>query len=455
MTQLTTEQLATWDDRAARRGTRLQGFVAGWAALGVTLSGATQLRMEGLPAGPSEAVLAAWLAFVGFLLLRGIRFGTSRVFLVMGGYWLAQFAVLGLGAAIAVYARRFDSAGAMHDALAFIYIAVLSTFLALRLQDGDNYEYHWKFARLIFVFHAVAGGLLLAVGLAVPQIGPVRFWYGGVRFSGWSENPNQMALAMAAMPFLGWWLMRRASGWFGKAACLVGIALCVAAGLATRSDGMRVAWAAGLGAIFALLLYGVLLRGRSRWLAVSHVIIPALILVVGVSFGQELATFVYDVAEGVYAEGDQGETRFTLWLHGLHAIRESPLLGFGPGSYSGYMGPFEGREAHNSFVDWGMSTGAIGVAVLLSMLGWTLSRAIRSGETMPVAMLISVVVVSVFGYVLRQPDYWMVVVLVLVLSEHATSMRRARAVPAGLGHGSRAWPPGARFAPPLDQRPLR
>src|SRR5919106_6084161 len=85
MPQLTTEQFATWSAHTARHGTGLRRFVAGWAALGVTLSGATQLRMQGLPIGPSEVVLACWLAFVGFLLLRGVRFGTSRVFAVMGG----------------------------------------------------------------------------------------------------------------------------------------------------------------------------------------------------------------------------------------------------------------------------------------------------------------------------------------------------------------------------------
>jgi hypothetical protein len=50
------------------------------------------------------------------------------------------------------------------------------------------------------------------------------------------------------MPFLGGWLLRRASGRFGKTACLLGIALCVASGVATRSDGMRLAWAVSLGA---------------------------------------------------------------------------------------------------------------------------------------------------------------------------------------------------------------
>ncbi len=109
MTQVTTDGIAAWGNRTARRGTGLQRFVAGWAALGVTLSGATQLRIGGLPIGPAEFILAAWLAFVAFLLLRGVKFAAGRAFAVLGGYWLAEIAILGLGAAIAVHTRRFVS----------------------------------------------------------------------------------------------------------------------------------------------------------------------------------------------------------------------------------------------------------------------------------------------------------------------------------------------------------
>ena len=450
MTQHTTEQLATWGDRTAGRATGLQRFVAGWAAFGITLSGATQLRPEG-PIGPSEAILAGWMAFVIFLLLRGVHFAKSRVFAVLRSYWLAQLAVLGMGGAIGVYTHRSTLVDAIHDGFAFIYLAFLTTLLTLRLYDEDEYEYHWTFARLIFVFHALAAGLLLAVGLAVPAIGPVRFWYGGIRFAGWAHNPNQMALAMVAMPFLGWWLMRRASGWFGKAGYLIGIALCAAAGFATQSDGMRVAWAGSAGAIYALLLYRVTLRGRSRWLYVSHLIVPALVVVVGISFGEQIVTSLAGVADDIYADRDQGEKRFTLWLHGLQAIRELPLLGFGPGPFSGTLVPFGSREAHNSFIDWGMSTGAIGVAIYISLLAWVASRALRSGEAMPVAMFISVVSASVFGYLLRQPDFWLVMVLVLILSEHSILVRYRQASQSVFQQRPYAWEPAARF----DQKTLR
>ena len=54
--------------------------IAGWAALGVALTSATQLRMAGLPLGPGEALLALWMAFVAFCLLRNVPFSYSAAF---------------------------------------------------------------------------------------------------------------------------------------------------------------------------------------------------------------------------------------------------------------------------------------------------------------------------------------------------------------------------------------
>ena len=125
--------------------------------------------------------------------------------------------------------------------------------------------------------------------------------------------------------------------------------------------------------------------------------------------------------------------------------QESPLVGLGPGPFSGWDGPFEGREAHNSFIDWGMSTGAIGLALYLGLLAWTARCALRSGETMPVAMLVSVVLCSVFGYMLRQPDFWMVLVLVLMLSEASIRMRGPQASQLVLEHDGHPWRPTVRF----------
>jgi hypothetical protein len=102
-----------------------------------------------------------------------------------------------------------------------------------------------------------------------------------------------------------------------------------------------------------------------------------------------------------------------------------------------------------------MSTGALGVAIYLGLLAWIGSRASRSREPMPMAMLISVVMVSIFGYVLRQPDYWMVLVLALILSDQASMVRRPQAGLGVLEPDVRAWQPTARYTSRFEQNRLR
>jgi len=323
------------------------------------------------------------------------------------------------------------------------------------LVDEDAYSYHRHLARLTFVFHVLAAGVLFGVGLIAEQLGPIDLWYGRIRFRGWAENPNQMALAMAAMPFLGWWLLQRSRTLVGRTACLLGIALCIVVGLATLSDGLRVAWAASVLAIGILSFYRVTMRGRSRWLVISHLIIPALIVIIGLFYGGAVVDHLSGLAEATYEQGDQGEKRFTLWLHGIEAIRESPLFGFGPGPFSGYGGPFEGSEAHNTFIDWGMSTGLAGVLLYVAILWWTLWHALRSRELTLVGMLVAVIVFSIFGYVLRQPDFWLALVLILTLSERGITLRQRQARHSRIepsGQARRSAPSGVRS---LEQtRPL-
>ena len=444
MSRVIAERLAVGDGLSARPGAGLQRLVAGWAALGITLSGATQLRIAGQPIGPSELILGSWLLFVLFLGLRRLSVVGSRASVVLGAYWLTVLMLMGFGTLVAVQTGRLHVSSAAHDALAFVYIAMLTGALALRFLDDDDYGYHWYFARMTFFFHVLAAGLLFGLAMALPGLGPIEFWY-GPRLRGWSENPNQLALAMAAMPFLGWWLLRRTSGRFGKIACVLGIAVCMIVGIASQSDGLRVAWVASFGAVGSLLFYRVTARGRSRWLHISHVIVPAVVVIIGVFYADAIVEMVIGVADRVYAEGHQGEKRFTLWSHGIQAIGASPLVGFGPGSFSGYNGPFEDHEAHNSFIDWGASTGLTGIVVYLGLLAWAMSRALRSGESTLVGMLIAVVVTSTFSYLLRQPDFWMVIVLVLVLSEPVITVRERQA--------GRLTPEPGGQAPRLTLRP--
>jgi hypothetical protein len=424
MAQTIAERVTARPAGTVQRGAGLQRFVAGWAALGVTLSGATQLRVPGLPVGPSELMLMAWIMFVAFLLLQGVRFTAGRAFFGLAGYWLVSLFLLALGALVAIHTHKVSSF-AGRDAVALVYISVLVLLLALGLRDQGPGDYHLRMARMVFAFTAGFAALLIGTAAVTETLGPVRFWFGGIRFNGWAKNPNQMALAMVAMPFLGWWVLRQTPSRFGKTACALGIAVCMFVGIATQSDALRVAWAASFGAIGILLFYRVTLRGRSRWLHISHFLIPALVAVVGVFYGGAVMEHLFQVAEGVYVDRGQGDIRLSAWQHGIEVIGLSPLVGFGPGAYSGLYDTFEDFEAHNSLIDWGMSTGLTGVMLHLALWGWCLWRALRLNSVAFMGMAVAIMAFVMFGYLFRHPTYWIILVLILTLGEGRVGMGAA------------------------------
>jgi O-antigen ligase len=399
----------------------LRAITAAWAALAVVLTGATQLRMPGLPVGPGEFLLAGWILFVGVLLLCRGTVGLGTVFRAVLVYWLAAFALLGLGALVAIATGQQHAQTASHDFLAFVLAAVASCLFSLRWVDESAERHHLRLARLTFFVCTTVVTALLVLAQVTPTLGSASLWYGGIRFRGWALNPNQMALFALGMPFLGWYLLQRTHGFGRRLAYVAGIGAAIAVGLATQSDALRVAWVGTLGTIGSILWLQSIVRGRGRFLFIPYILVPFATLYLGASFGKDIVLEAQEIVQRMYSELDQGETRLTLWAHGLGAILQSPVVGFGPGAYSGMTGPLQGGEAHNSFIDWGMSTGLSGIALHLALLAWCASRALRAGSLPLFAIVMALTHYSLFGYMLRHPLYWLMLILVLMLTEHRSA----------------------------------
>ena len=99
----------------------------------------------------------------------------------------------------------------MHDMIAYALLAAFSCSLALRWRD-DSEEYYLTIMRVMFFAFTVC--------LTVPPVsGNGRTGYRAdallvrrIRFAGWAENPNQLALIANIMPFFGWYLASRTPG---------------------------------------------------------------------------------------------------------------------------------------------------------------------------------------------------------------------------------------------------
>ena len=272
---------------------------------------------------------------------------------------------------------------------------------------------------------------------------------GDVRYAGWSENPNQLALFFIPLPvwLAALWrdvLKPRWSQTVGFGLLLLALMLM---GLLVRSDGLFVVWVFEFAVLLVLRLRWDLKVSRMSLFGYALAMVLCVLLVKTFAHGEVRKSFqcaAQHLSQGLNpwkANCYQEETfqdkeamrigysdpvektgiRQDLWKNGLKAWREAPLFGHGPGAYSWYSNPEVQKaieasgqsreEAHNITIDLltqgGILLGTAWLALLLYLLvgAWR----IRDSYTFSVVLMIGVF--TMFHYHLRQPYLWFGLIL--------------------------------------------
>jgi O-antigen ligase len=393
----------------------------------VALTSATQLRMGGVPLGTGEVLLLVWAMVVMGLLLYQDRLSVAPAVRPFVVFWLLAYPLLALAWTLAPL-RGINSKTATHDMIAFSFLCVMIGTMVLRPWGAATLRTAAK-ALMLFTVVPVTG-LLAVAATGRFSVGPLNLWVG--RFYGWSANPNQVALAMLAVPFVALYLLRGRRSAAAAAGWGLVILCAVAVGLASLSDALMLAWVVGA-TVAAAGWWTRIARRRTLpfWTAAGvWILLPALLLAAAVLVGYPAYQSLSEAGSTVYDQGGQGSVRMVLWTYGVDAIAASPLVGNGPGSHSGLVRVFDGGEAHNSYIDWGASTGLLGVALFLGMLGVVLARVVRSGQMLLVGLVVSLCVFSIFHYILRQPLYWFLLIFAACEAQRHLEAR------AGTGDGA-------------------
>lgn len=402
-------------DRLGRRSSPYLAF----AGLAFSLSTATQWRSSA-GIGPGEALLGLvsifalfsfffkghiekaplrrsqfYISFViGILLISPVGFFYASYLGVDHDLWLRQYLFIGLTAL-----------------LPFILYSAFGTrgFLKILL-------WHSIFTTSILLF------LLLYAWLFSPLFLGAELWYGG-RFRGWSINPNQTSLAVALIPFSLVILFRIGMLKLWVAATLFSAAIAV--GLATNSNALLVSWVLGLGLLFlpgsklnkSRYLNQRVGRAKRRGPRIGRLVALGLgagLMVLGAIW---LASNWGALYSGRIAGGSagQGSVRVELWLQGIAAWAHSPLFGLGPGHFSGMGGPFQGKEAHNLYVDWLASYGLTGLLGLLALFSVVALRSMQKRQFDVFGMIFVLAAISFFHFYARHPVFWFFLLTPFVL----------------------------------------
>lgn len=419
-------------------GTRWQPVLVVMLAIGLVFSTATQLRLDGYPIGIGEFFLLMWL-LGSFLIL---KFTLSPILVALLLLSTTGSVLLGAGYFFSHYPVESMRPPVFHDVLAYSFCVLLAlSFTQLPERLLLTLVYGLVCAFLLSVL------LAFGLGVVANEWSGLSAWFWDVRWTNLSVNPNQFALLLAVLPFLVLHLLLRYQ--YGNVFLLVLVLvflLSLTLGVYAGSDALQLAWLGG-GILVALVFVqrrdsSIIFRSpevlvnpvaiaaflvalmflASAWQLLSGLFIDAFINYSKVNLGQlHLPQHSEIPRHPSEADATQVGARMALWLNGVEALRYSPLIGLGPGAHSGFVHPFSGLEAHNTFLDWGTQTGLAGMIALLVYVVWLWWQVASKGVHELTAMLSALYFFSMFHYLLRQPLFWILPLLALGL---AASCRR-------------------------------
>jgi hypothetical protein len=395
-------------------------------AAGVLFATFTQLRRPGVPLGPGEVCLAAWLCLTFGRSINALFAPIPPALIRLFGFWLLFSAALCIGTATAVIVgERNVKAYFIHDLIAYGLVAGISLLACYQVDAAARLRRAaWCLVLLgscfVTVQMAQAYGLLPTAGFDV--------WFYD-RFIGWSTNANQLGLLCLILVLLSLHLAETSSQPVARLSAIASGVTPVWAGLLSRSDAFSVALILSVCCV-AGIRWWRLLSGPRRRMGVAG--LSALLAVFALPALVAATTpLAYRLATEVMAQNSHEETnqklerdvggRAKLWAQALERGLESRMLGLGPGPH--LVRPAELREprwdwlpdfeAHNTFVDIFLQGGLLAVAGLL----WLLVAAARESWKADLSCLAALVVAmsgfALTHFIIRHPIVWFVVALVL------------------------------------------
>lgn len=210
------------------------------------------------------------------------------------------------------------------------------------------------------------------------------------RYTGGAKNPNQLTFYAATLSLL----LVVYARWLA----FIVVPVVIFFLLKARSDAYQLA----LFVIVVMYAYfKITFYGKTSFLVKTAISICfGLIIFFGVVFeyGDRLAD--------LWRSADEGGSRVSLMENAFLASLQSPLFGFGAGSFSGVFNPFSGSEAHNTFLDLSMQFGFIYPLVIYGIMIAALLFLLKNRQFLIAAFVMGFIESGIFHFSARHFTFW-------------------------------------------------
>jgi O-antigen ligase len=366
--------------------------------LGVFFSTSTNLRFANTPIGLSETFIFIYAITLPFS--KSIRHNGRTESIELTGLALV-LAPVPISILVGTIYREITKSDVtfseIQDGFAFLYAAGTAFLVAARAVSCDK--------TILTVIHGFGSSTIALCAIAILDYFGLNFvipniWLDGgsltdiqARFIGWSRNPNQIAINASAYLFILFALSKTSWGnlnlkyspmYFASTAVILYL---------TKSTTIIIAVAT----ITAIFIFA---RHRKSFFLLASAGLISLTLI-------ESSTLRGLIYSAVINKGDGGMNgRFEIWANSLQAVYEAPLTGHGFGAHSGFSGPFERVESHNTFLDLATQGGIFALTFYLLFISLIFVKC-RKLSLIFLIPLVAALLYQSSHYCLRYPLFWL------------------------------------------------
>ena len=209
------------------------------------------------------------------------------------------------------------------------------------------------------------------------------------RYEGGADNPNQLMFYASSLTLL---LLI-----YHKKLSIIGIPIVIWIVLQTKSDAYFFTLYMTILFYFLFILF---FHSKHKF---SIKVIFFLICFIILSF---IVINIYaDELLEIWLIADQGDARLPLLINGLEVVKSSPIVGWGAGSFSGYL-PFGKAEAHSTPIDLAMQLGLIFPIILYCIMFVAMFKRLKEKEYLVAAFILGFIASGFFHYTARHFTFW-------------------------------------------------
>ena len=262
--------------------------------------------------------------------------------------------------------------------LSFIMGGMLTFLLINAVQFR---EFDFSKVTLFFFFSFVISNLITFIFF--PSLTEIY------RYEGGADNPNQLMFYASSLTLL---LLI-----YHKKLSIIGIPIVIWIVLQTKSDAYFFTLYMTILFYFLFILF---FHSKHKF---SIRVIFFLICFIILSF---IVINIYaDQLLEIWFQADEGGRRIMLMLNGFEVVKSSPIVGWGAGSFSGYL-PFGKFEAHSTPIDLAMQLGLIFPIILYCIMFVAMFKRLKEKEYLVAAFILGFIASGFFHYTARHFTFW-------------------------------------------------